>query len=209
MRHLHLARIGGLLACVGGGCGDGESQADQAARAGEDAGPDTADAGRNTRQPVAEETQGALAESREPDCPLGPDGVATCFPYNPDPSCDSSHAKTGATCARDCQIGCGFAAMGTKQCTCSDGTYSECPCPRPDAFDAPYEVPLCTAYGSPEGLTKSLVDSPCTTEWVGCIGMDPVAGTTPQGCVCMQRAGDDALTWFCGSTNKWFRLEGT
>jgi hypothetical protein len=39
--------------------------------------------------------------------------------------------------------------------------------------------------------------------------MDPVMGTTPQGCVCMQQESDHSLKWFCGSTNKWFRLEGT
>lgn len=151
----------------------------------------------------------SLDTGAEQQCPLGADGVTTCSPLNPDPSCTSSNAKTGATCARDCQIGCGFQSMGTKLCTCAGGSYSQCPCPRPATFAAPEEAPLCTAYGSPDGLTTPLKGAPCDQEWAACIGTDPVTGTTPQGCACLRHELEGTLEWFCGSTNKWFKLEGT
>jgi hypothetical protein len=124
----------------------------------------------------------ALASEIRADCPLAPDGESVCPPLNPDPSCTVSEAN---------------------------GSYANCPCPRPEAFAAPEQAPLCTEYGSPDGFTQALEGSPCTTEWSACIGMDPVAGTTPEGCVCLHAATEHQLLWFCGSTNKWFRLEGT
>lgn len=138
------------------------------------------------------------------ECPTAPDGQTICAPLNPDPSCTSSDAKTGAACERDCQIGCGFQEMGTKLCTCSGGAYAQCPCPRPADFGAAATAPLCTEFGSPDGLTDPLKGTACETEWDACIGSDAVTGTTPRGCVCMTHNVTGDLQWFCGSTNKWF-----
>jgi hypothetical protein len=56
------------------------------------------------------------------------------------------------------------------------------------------------------GLTTSLKNTACTTQWAECIGKDLVSGTTPQGCVCLLNATSNTLQWACGSTNKWFTL---
>jgi hypothetical protein len=154
------------------------------------------------------DSDGAAAEVDE-DCPFAPDGHSICAPLNPDESCTTTYAKTGAECSRDCQIGCGFQSLGTKYCSCSEGKYSQCPCPRPDTLMAPAEAPLCATYGAEDGLTTGLKSRPCDEEWAACVGQDPVTGTTPQGCVCMQHEVTHALLWVCGSTNKWFKMEGT
>lgn len=149
-------------------------------------------------------------EGGVPDCPIAADGVSTCYPLNTDASCTSSDAKTGAVCSRDCQIGCGFQGIGTKLCSCSGGAYSQCPCPRPETFLAAAEAPLCgDAQGAPDGLTEPIKGLPCETEWEACIGTDAITGTTPRGCVCMMHPTEMTLQWSCGSTNKWFKLEGT
>ena len=120
-----------------------------------------------------------------------------------DANCNTTYAKTGATCTMDCQIECGFNGMGTKTCTCMGGVYTMCPCPVPAEYGGAATAPYCAG----DGMTVALDDMPCEVEWDQCIGKDVVSGSTPKGCVCMKDpANSDALTWFCGSTNKWFAL---
>jgi hypothetical protein len=120
-----------------------------------------------------------------------------------DANCNTTYAKSGATCTMDCVIGCGFEGMGTKTCTCMGGVYTMCPCPKPAEYLGAATAPYCPG----DGMTVALDDMPCEAEWDQCIGKDAVSGTTPRGCVCMKDADNaDALTWFCGSTNKWFAL---
>jgi hypothetical protein len=58
-----------------------------------------------------------------------------------------------------------------------------------------------------DGMMDTYKDTPCTTEWQGCISRDAHTGT-PRGCVCMPDPdADNALMWSCGSTNKWFAPE--
>jgi hypothetical protein len=133
------------------------------------------------------------------------DFVDDVTPPSPDPTCNTVLAKTGALCTQDCSVACGFAGIGTKTCICSGGAFSACPCPRPPTFMGAPTAPLCA---TPDGTTTTLRNTPCATEWDECIGTDPVSGTTPQGCVCLVDA-TGALTWTCGSTNKWFSLDPT
>lgn len=120
-----------------------------------------------------------------------------------DPNCNTTYAKSGATCTMDCEIECGFDGMGTKTCTCMGGVYTMCPCPKPAEYLGAATAPYCPG----DGMTTALKDMPCEVEWDQCIGKDAVSGSTPKGCVCMKDAANgDALTWFCGSTNKWFAL---
>jgi hypothetical protein len=107
-------------------------------------------------------------------------------------------------CTVDCCVTCGFNGIGQKICTCSGGAFTACPCPVPAAYKGAPTAPYCT---TPDGMTAGLKNMPCTTEWEECIGKDPVSGTTPQGCVCMNNPTTNALQWYCGSTNKWFLLQ--
>jgi hypothetical protein len=125
----------------------------------------------------------------------------TCFPGNPDENCDSTNARTGSTCARDCRVACGFQQMGLKICTCAGGVYSQCPCPKPEGYLGAATAPPCE---TPDGTTDALDDQPCSMEWQQCIGSDPVTGNTPRGCVCMTNRLSGTLQWYCGSTNRWF-----
>jgi hypothetical protein len=139
------------------------------------------------------ETGDGVCEGATPD--------PTCFPVNTDASCNSTNARTGSICSRDCRVGCGYQQMGLKICTCAGGVYSQCPCPRPDGYMGAATAPNCT---TPDGMTTALDDQPCTVEWEQCIGSDPVTGNTPRGCVCMTNRLSGALQWYCGSTNRWF-----
>jgi len=118
-----------------------------------------------------------------------------------DMSCSSALAKTGAPCTVDCNIGCGFNAIGTKTCTCSGGFYSACPCPKPAAYMGAATAPYCPG----DGMTAALKKMPCTKECDECIGKDANTGT-PAGCACMKDPTTNTLIWACGSTNKWFAL---
>jgi hypothetical protein len=118
-----------------------------------------------------------------------------------DASCSSALAKTGAPCTTDCNIGCGFNAIGTKTCTCSGGFYSACPCPKPAAYMGAATAPYCPG----DGMTAALKKMPCTKEWDECIGKDANTGT-PAGCACLKDPTSNSLVWACGSTNKWFSL---
>jgi hypothetical protein len=94
--------------------------------------------------------------------------------------------------------------MGTKHCTCYDGTYVDCSCPRPAEYLGAPTAPRC-ANGN--GHTASIKGTACSVEWEQCIALDPVTGVTPRGCVCLpNELGGNLLTWFCGSTNRWFEL---
>ena len=116
--------------------------------------------------------------------------------------CDTANARTGGQCTQDCAIACGFQRMGTKVCTCEEGVYISCPCPRPQEYlGSPYAEVACP---SSDGTAAELDDTPCDTEWDQCIGTDLVTGTTPRGCACLVSRDTGALQWFCGSTNRWF-----
>jgi hypothetical protein len=135
-------------------------------------------------------------------CTMNPP-ADTCEGVNLDPSCNSTNAKTGATCTKDCQLGCGFLRMGLKYCTCLNGAYTQCPCPKPDSYLGAATAPLCPG----DGLTANSDDQPCTTEWEQCIGTDMVTGSTPRGCACLKDPVGGTLSWICGSTNKWFAAQ--
>jgi hypothetical protein len=139
------------------------------------------------------ETGGGICEGASPD--------PTCFPVNSDASCNSTNAKTGSACTRDCRVACGFQQYGLKICSCAGGVYSQCPCPKPDSYQGAATAPPCQ---TPDGMTTALDDQPCTSEWAQCIGSDPVSGNTPRGCVCMTNRLSGTLQWYCGSTNRWF-----
>lgn len=123
-------------------------------------------------------------------------------------NCNSSNAKSGASCHKDCITGCGFTRagekLGIKVCPCSAGVYWECPCFKSVAYQGPEVAPLCP---NPGGAAHA-DGSPCDQEWDACVSTDPVSGSTPRGCLCLESSGG-ALEWDCGSTNRWFRLEGT
>jgi hypothetical protein len=131
----------------------------------------------------------------------------TCSGVNPDTatSCNSANASSGSSCTMDCRVGCGFQALGLKYCTCEGGVYASCPCPAPDNWMGAETAPPCV---SPDGTAEALDDEPCTTEWEQCIGSEMPAGTTtPRGCACLTNRVTQALQWYCGSTNRWFRPE--
>jgi hypothetical protein len=121
----------------------------------------------------------------------------------PDMNCNTTYAKMGATCTKDCCVQCGFNGLGTKICTCDGGLYTMCPCPKPTTYLGAATAPYCD---TPDGTTPTLKNTECTVEWQECVGKDLVSGTTPQGCVCMQNPSTGTLQWYCGSTNKWFSL---
>lgn len=133
---------------------------------------------------------------------------------NPDddnPYCTSSDASSGSRCTRNCLVTCGFRPkngdkLGTKVCSCIGGAYAQCPCFKPSSYAGAETAPLCDTS---DGTTTHIKDTPCDTEWEECIGTDAVTGSTPRGCVCLKNANDDGMEWKCGSTNRWFRLEGT
>lgn len=127
-----------------------------------------------------------------------------CAGVNCDPNCNSSFAETGATCTQSCYVSCGFQRLGMKTCTCTSGTYSQCPCPRPEGYLGAPTAPRCTLG---DGNTAALVGLPCMTEWEQCIGSDVVTGNTPRGCACLKNPLNGELRWYCGSTNRWFRPE--
>lgn len=131
-------------------------------------------------------------------------GAGSCEPDpSPDSSCTTADAKTGATCTKHCCIQCGFGGIGNKFCTCRDGIYSMCPCVPPDTWHGPSTAPTCPTA---DGTTTTLKNTLCSVEWQACVGTDPVSGSTPQGCVCMNNPATSRLQWYCGSTNKWFTL---
>jgi hypothetical protein len=121
-----------------------------------------------------------------------------------DVNCTSTNAKTGMACTVDCILPCGYQGIGTKTCTCTNGAYSMCPCPRPASFMGAATAPTCASVGSPDGTAAMLKNMACTTQWAECIGSDLVSGSTPQGCVCMLNATSNTMQWVCASTNKWF-----
>jgi hypothetical protein len=131
-------------------------------------------------------------------------GVCAVDPM-PEANCNTTLAKTGATCTKDCCITCGYQGLGAKNCTCMGGVYTACPCPKPATFMGAATAPYCDSLTSDGmGMTASLKNMACTTLWQECIGRDVVSGTTPQGCVCLLNATTNANQWYCGSTNKWF-----
>lgn len=125
----------------------------------------------------------------------------TCYPVNEDPSCNTTLARSGSACTKNCLVACGYASMGLKTCTCESGVYSSCPCPKPESYLGAATAPPCA---SPDGTAEALDDQPCTVEWDQCIGSDVVTGNTPRGCACMLNRLTSALQWYCGSTNRWF-----
>jgi hypothetical protein len=128
---------------------------------------------------------------------------------NPDPSCSTTNASSGAACTRDCDVPCGFNQLGGKHCTCEAGIYSQCPCsPPPGWAGAPTAGP-CSAVGG-DGTSASLTGLPCASQWQECIGSELPNGTTYRGCVCLPSLTAGAgLAWACGSTNKWFNPGST
>jgi hypothetical protein len=127
-----------------------------------------------------------------------------CAGINPDLNCNSSRARSGESCTTDCLVPCGYQTMGLKTCSCAQGTYSQCPCPKPDEYLGAPTAPDCSTMDSPDGSADALDDLPCTVEWAQCIGNDRVDGNTPRGCACMKHIVTGNLQWFCGSTNRWF-----
>jgi len=122
-----------------------------------------------------------------------------------DPNCYPPNARNGAECTQPCTVTCGFGDLGTRTCECVGGQYSSCTCPRPPEYQGAPTAPYCTVA---DGSIYELKNTLCAIEWAQCIGTDPVEGEIPRGCVCMKnRLNGDALTWFCGSTSRWFRLE--
>jgi hypothetical protein len=128
-----------------------------------------------------------------------------CPPLNTDANCNTSNARSGSSCTQDCLVTCGFQNMGLKTCTCAGGSYSQCPCPRPDNYMGAETAPPCNTLGSPDGSADALDDLPCETEWAQCIGNDVVTGNTPRGCACLRNIVSNDLQWYCGSTNRWFQ----
>lgn len=118
------------------------------------------------------------------------------------PYCDSTNAKAGDPCTVDCAIPCGFSGLGVKYCTCSGGSYWQCPCVPPDDWKGAATAPCCD---TPDGTTTSLKDTPCHDEWAQCVGTDPNTGT-PKGCACI-KSPLGGMYWRCGSTNHWFVAE--
>jgi hypothetical protein len=124
----------------------------------------------------------------------------------PEVNCNSTNAKTGATCGVDCAIHCGFNQLGDKLCTCSGGFYTACPCSPPVGWQGAPTAPACE--GTSTATAASLKGTACTTAYQECIGNDPITGTTPQGCACLDDpTNPGSLLWACGSTNKWFTLQ--
>jgi hypothetical protein len=116
-------------------------------------------------------------------------------------NCDSACASAGMPCAEDCDVTCGFAALGNKHCTCADGVYAQCPCLRPKDLPVPMTgVPTCDViFPGTNGFADPHDEEPCTPDqqWLACVGLDPNSGT-PRGCLCVN------TEWQCGSTNRWF-----
>lgn len=124
-----------------------------------------------------------------------------------DPNCYRPNARNGEDCTQACTVPCGFGDIGTRTCECVAGKYASCRCPRPLEYQGGPTAPYCAVDG---GSIYSLKDRPCSVEWEQCIGTDAVDGEIPRGCACMKNhLNGDQLTWFCGSTSRWFRLEGT
>jgi hypothetical protein len=123
-----------------------------------------------------------------------------------DANCHPGLAVSGATCTMDCSgVPCGFADIGMRSCECTGGYYSGCHCPRPSDYLGAHIAPPCD---TPDGRALPLRHEPCDEEWAQCIGNDPVEGSIPRGCACMKNPlNGDRLTWFCGSTNRWFLPE--
>jgi hypothetical protein len=122
-------------------------------------------------------------------------------------NCNTACAKTGESCTGDCDVECGFNGIGNKHCTCVEGIYIQCPCPRPPEFDGPETALYCDVLLGGDGMMASYKDGDCDTEWKACVARDPNTGT-PRGCVCMKDPDAHlALRWSCGSTNKWFAPE--
>jgi hypothetical protein len=123
-----------------------------------------------------------------------------------DANCHPGLAVSGATCTMDCSgVPCGFADIGLRSCECTGGYYSGCHCPRPPDYLGAHTAPPCD---TPDGRALPLRHEPCDEEWAQCIGNDPVEGSIPRGCVCLENPlNGDSLTWFCGSTNRWFLPE--
>lgn len=129
------------------------------------------------------------------------------------PNCSSANASTGASCKADCITGCGYTVpgsngqrLGTKVCPCIGGVFTQCPCLKRPEYGGAETAPLCA---TPYNFAMVLDGVACNKEWDQCIGNDPVGSATPRGCVCLAHAMTGALTWDCGSTNRFFRLEGT
>lgn len=119
-----------------------------------------------------------------------------------DPNCYPGLAQSGESCTVPCTLPCGFADMGTRECDCVGGYYLGCGCPRPPEYLGDRTAPTCS---TPDGRAIPLRGTPCMVEWAQCIGTDPVDGSIPRGCACLaNELNDGALTWFCGSTNRWF-----
>ena len=123
-----------------------------------------------------------------------------------DANCYPGLAVSGATCTTDCSgVPCGFADIGMRSCECTGGYYSGCHCPRPPEYLGAHTAPPCD---TPDGRALPLRHEPCSVEWAQCIGIDPVEGSIPRGCACLENPlNGDRLTWFCGSTNRWFSPE--
>lgn len=132
--------------------------------------------------------------------------VAPSVRSRTDENCTSANAKSGATCAVDCTIPCGFQRLGTKVCSCVGGVYVTCPCPAPPGWQGAATAPPCDVVvpASASGLASALKNAPCDTEWAECVGREPFSGNTPQGCACLTNPATGKLQWYCGSTNKWF-----
>ena len=119
-----------------------------------------------------------------------------------DPNCYPGLAQSGEACTMPCSLPCGFADMGTRNCDCVGGYYLGCGCPRPPEYLGDRTAPGCP---TPDGRALPLRGTPCDVEWQQCIGTDPTDSSIPRGCACLANelnAGE--LTWFCGSTNRWF-----
>jgi hypothetical protein len=126
-------------------------------------------------------------------------------PGSNDPNCYPGLAVSGAECSEDCSVPCGLGELGTRTCTCTGGYYSSCHCPRPPGYLGAPTAPPCD---TPDGRALPLRHEPCNVEWAQCIGSDPVEGSIPRGCACLKNPlNGDELTWFCGSTSRWFSPE--
>ncbi len=125
-----------------------------------------------------------------------------------DPNCTLSAERQsgrGVHAPRDCDVECGPPPMGNKHCTCYDGTYVDCSCPRPASTWARRRR---RAARTATAHTASIKGTACSVEWEQCIALDPVTGVTPRGCVCLpNELGGNLLTWFCGLDRvRWFEL---
>ena len=168
----------------------------------------------------------------DPNKPIGLTESSTPDPSCVDPklACSTTCASTssGANCNADCDTQCGFASVGAKHCTCSNGTFSSCYCsppadcaPKPNGdggvlppawwqcWGGASKAPSCFAYGAATGRTAELIGQACPKLFDECIGTDYNTGT-PRGCACIPMTKFDDPTapiWVCGSTNHWFDPE--